>query len=92
MRSCTQSETARKMGISTTGVYILMKARRFETVKVMGKRRILLSSLRAAMRYLVIEDEDILHPKRRGFARLTPEKLAEISSRGGNRVRQRAMA
>jgi predicted DNA-binding transcriptional regulator AlpA len=87
-RSCTQMEAARFLGVSPSNIWDMVEAGILQTIKPFpkGKKRVLVDSLINAL-FLArrVKPEDVLYPDRTGFARLTPQKAAQISHRWDSR-------
>jgi len=82
-KTCTPSEASRVLGVSTSKVDDMLKEGCFNVVMIVRKKRIFKSSLNKVKRKnFVVQRVDIVHPNRRGFARLKKSKLQEISIMG----------
>jgi hypothetical protein len=84
-KTCTASEAARILGVSTSKVNDMLDDGYFQEILVARKKRILRKSIHKVMKVpFVIQKQDIIYPNRRGFARLRKAKQREISMMGNN--------
>jgi hypothetical protein len=84
-RSCTQVEAGIRLSRSTSKVNEMLHTGELRGVEVPlgGKLRVLLSSIREAKnKPRAIKESDVVHPERRGFARLSREQALQFARRG----------
>lgn len=90
-KTCTPSEFARLLKCSPSKVDILIRDGKLRTIRVVNKRRVFRKDLNKIRKNPnLVQPGDVIHKKKRGFARYTKKRKTAISRLGNSSAKRKA--